>query len=384
MTQIKEGFLDNFLFKFDSHSCNFAEDIEHIAPGKKPITRFKIQAEQQCPITFAYAAKDGLVRIAPNGAIEERNILGILISLTKKSTKELSKFLKDNGFLFPVSTDSYEEIDKETLNALIDRLRMTVELMTAVSEIRKNYPQICNLAISLLFAESINYKTTKMDSPYCSCHYTYLDLLENAPTQKSFKREKEAFNGETYEISDSIYGSYLLDINDYNDIIGGYSSVQDWPQRIYQNLASMFVNYEANDMTKKISDFLFHYLYDMHGDSSSGFSEEMKVALLDIARYIIGEEINANLTGIHPIYNTQTMAPSWKVDSLLCAAYFSIFYLKPELELYRQCENPRCRCYFLVKTTSTKKKFCCQECCNRVTQDRHRKKQREKLENISI
>lgn len=34
-----------------------------------------------------------------------------------------------------------------------------------------------------------------------------------------------------------------------------------------------------------------------------------------------------------------------------------MFYLKPDLELYRQCANPRCQKYFLVKTTSTRTKF---------------------------
>ncbi len=43
----------------------------------------------------------------------------------------------------------------------------------------------------------------------------------------------------------------------------------------------------------------------------------MKSALIEIAKYIIGEEINANLDGIHPVYNSETMTPSWKVDSLL-------------------------------------------------------------------
>ena len=93
------------------------------------------------------------------------------------------------------------------------------------------------------------------------------------------------------------------------------------------------------------------------------------------------EDINANLDGIHPVYDSKTMAPAWKVDSLLCAAYFSIFYLKPDLELYRPCDNPRCGRYFLVKTTSTRNRFCSQECCNRVTQDRYRKRRREKEEN---
>lgn len=86
-------------------------------------------------------------------------------------------------------------------------------------------------------------------------------------------------------------------------------------------------------------------------------------SLIEIAKYIIVEEINA---------------PSWKVDSLLCATYFSIFYLKPDLELYRPCDNPRCGHYFLVKTTSTRNRFCSQECCNRVTQDRYRKRKRKK------
>ena len=69
----------------------------------------------------------------------------------------------------------------------------------------------------------------------------------------------------------------------------------------------------------------------------STMSDEMKSTLIEIARFVLGEEINANLNGIFPMYNVQTMSPSWKVDSLLSAIYFSMFYLKPDLELYRQC-----------------------------------------------
>ena len=35
----------------------------------------------------------------------------------------------------------------------------------------------------------------------------------------------------------------------------------------------------------------------------------MKTAPIEIAKYIIGEEINANLDGIHPVYNSETMTP---------------------------------------------------------------------------
>ncbi|XQU21950.1 CGNR zinc finger domain-containing protein [Gardnerella sp. DNF00747] len=135
-----------------------------------------------------------------------------------------------------------------------------------------------------------------------------------------------------------------------------------------------FVNYEKQDTAKKISDFLFHFFYDMNGDSSNNFSEIMKVAVIEIAKFLIKEEINYNIKDIHPVYDPETMTPSWKVDSLLSAVYFSIFYLKPDLELYRPCDNPRCGRYFLVNTTSTRKRFCSKECCNRVTQDRYRKR----------
>lgn len=378
MPQIKENFFENILFKFESCGCDCVEDIEHVAPGAEPIRRFKLQAISEHPITFGYAAKDGLVRIAPNGTIEERNILGTLMSLADKPTNKLAAFLKDNGFLFPISTDRYEEIDEGTLYGLIDRIRMTVELMTATNEIRKDYKKICDLTLALLFSDDQTINTAKMKAPYQSCHHPYADTIQNPPTALSDARKQEEFDGELYHINDSVYGSYELSIADYNNIMGGYTTVPGYQNRFYQNLTAMLVNYERQDMNKKISDFLFHFLYDMNGDSSAEFSEEMKSVLIKIARFVIGEEINANLDGIHPVYNTDTMAPSWKVDSLLCAAYFSVFYLKPDLELYRPCDNPRCGRYFLVKTTSTRNRFCSQECCNRVTQDRYRKRKRER------
>lgn len=378
MPQIKENFYENILFKFESCSCDCVKDIEHVAPGKEPISHFKLQAIPERPILFGYAAKDGLVRIAPNGTVEERNILGTLISLVNKPTKELIFFLKNNGFLFPVSTSSYENFDKAALLGIINRLKMTVELMTATNEIIKNFKKICDLTLSLLFSEDFSIKTDSMKQAYYSCHHSYVDMLKNPPVQLSYTRQQEGFNGYTYNINDSIYGTYNLDIQDYNDIIGGYKSVPEYRTEFYQNVTYMFLNYDKQDINKKISDFLFHFLYDMNGDSSNEFSNEMKSALIDISKYVIGEEINANLDGIHPIYNSNTMTPSWKVDSLLCAVYFSIFYLKPDLELYRPCDNPKCGRYFLVKTTSTRIRYCSQECCNRVTQDRYRKRKREK------
>ena len=393
MPQIIENFFENILFKHESCSCDCVEDIEHIAPGEEPVRKYKLQAIPNEKKLFGYAAKKGLVRIASNGTIEEANVLGTLIALPNKPPKELTSFLKNNGFLFPVNSGTYEAFDEAALYGIIDRLRMTVELMTAANEVRKDYQKILELTLSLLFAPDMALKTDSMVTEYRSCHHSYVDRLINPAAQLSQEHRDQEFNGDTFTVVDSIFGTAQLNVQEYNDIIGGYSSVPGFSDQLFKAVTMMYLNDDSSGMNRMITDFLFHYFYDVGMiDFSNGlsyytepnianFTHEMKGALIEIAKFIIGEEINANLDGIHPVYDSKTMAPAWKVDSLLCAAYFSIFYLKPDLELYRPCDNPRCGRYFLVKTTSTRNRFCSQECCNRVTQDRYRKRRREKEEN---
>ena len=61
--------------------------------------------------------------------------------------------MKDNGFIFPISSMGYQEIDELSLYNIIDRLRLTVELMTAANEIHKDYLKILQLTVVLLFAK---------------------------------------------------------------------------------------------------------------------------------------------------------------------------------------------------------------------------------------
>lgn len=392
MPEIRENFYENILFKFESCSCDCVEDIEHITPGMEPKRTFKLQAHPEQKRIFGYAAKKGLVRISDNGSIEQSNILGELIALPGKDSKELARFMKDNGFIFPISSMGYQEIDELSLYNIIDRLRLTVELMTAANEIHKNYLKILQLTAVLLFAKDFSYGADMTDIKYISCHHSYVDLLQNPPIMLSPMRKQEEFDGDFFTINDSILGTYSLNISEYNDIIGGYSSVPGFKSDIFKNITAMYVNGEDTGMNRKITEVLFHFFHEVAAiDLSSltfctdprieNLSDNLKAGLIEIADYIVGEEINANLWGIHPVYNAKTMSPSWKVDSLLCAAYFSIFYLRPDLELYRPCDNPRCGKYFLVRTTSTKVRYCSTECCNRVTQDRYRKRKREKEEN---
>lgn len=106
------------------------------------------------------------------------------------------------------------------------------------------------------------------------------------------------------------------------------------------------------------------------------FSDDMKEMLVKIARIVISEEINANLKNICPQLEINALAPTWKLNSLLEALYFSVFYMKPGVELYKECENPNCKHekYFLINATVTNKKYCCPACGNAAAQRRSRQR----------
>ena len=395
MPKIIENFFFFNIFTFQSYSCDCVEDIEHTTPGLPPLKTYKFQSDEEKPLLFGYRAKTGLFRIAANGTTEEDNILGSLIALPTKKPSDLYNFFKRNGFLFPVSSSKYERIDAALLYEFILRLKATVELMTAINEIHKDYNKITQLTFYLMLSEQLQIDMFSLPEPYTTCRHSFIDTLSQSSTLSlSWERQQEAFEKDTYTVIDTIkVPSYELNINEYNNILSGTDingTISITP--LYRQITQLYCNYSGNDIERKTIDFLFHLHHDFSQlrtcDMVNGLtffaptdlstmSDEMKSTLIEIARFVLGEEINANLNGIFPMYNVQTMSPSWKVDSLLSAIYFSMFYLKPDLELYRQCANPRCQKYFLVKTTSTRTKFCSTECCNRVTQDRYRKKKRE-------
>jgi hypothetical protein len=392
MSKNSDVFFENFLFRFNEYGCECVEDVIHTAPGAAPDRIFKLQALPDCKHTFAYAAKKGLVRIAPNGTIEEENILGSLIALPNKNQKEFNTFVKNNGFIFPVTTTAYEKFDSRLAYSILDRLRLTVELMTAANEIRKDYRKIFLYTVQLLTASDITIKTDLMETEYRSCHHAYIDLLRNPPVTLSSQHRQEAFDGDTFTVNDTLHGEYNLNIGEYNDIIGGYSTIPGHSDPLFKAVTALYVNHDGTEIERKITDTLFHYFHSVgiitptngwvyYGTpQNENLTQPMKDALVEVANYIVAQEINSNLYGIHPVYNAQKMMPSWKVDTLLSAAYFSIFYLNPNIELYRQCANPRCGKYFLVRTTSTRKKYCSTECCNRMTQDTYRKNKRSQTE----
>lgn len=392
MPKIIENFFENNVFTYQSFSCSSVSDTIHLAPNMPASTIYKVMSDNTKEIQFAYAAKKGLVRLNKNGTIAENNVLGSFIAIANQKKPDYTVFFKENGFIFPISENEYEEISPGQLNAVSERLRNTVELMSGVSSIHKNYNRLFALLFLLVFSPDTEIKTSRMDYTYKTCHHKLLDLLTN-PSNVPQRIDMGIVRAgmDSYTVYDSILEKEVeLDSREYNDYIGGYSTSSS----TMGNLMYLYANFCEDIEIKKAIDLLYHIFHDygcmpemtyengtIFENGVHDFSDEIKKAIIDVSKYVIGEEINANLSGIYPLYDTNTMTPSWRVGSLLSALYFSIFYIKPDMELYRQCSNPRCGKYFLVKTTSTRTKYCSTECCNRVTQDTYRKNQRTKKEN---
>ena len=293
--------------------------------------------------------------------------------------------MNENGFIFPVECNNYEKIKKEVLTNILTRLKLTIELMSDVSSIKKNYYKIVSSIIKLLFYAPIEFKTELMKENYNTHHYNYVDLLKSTGGTLSIKRQQQEFNSDVFTIEeDTIFPNYEVNITHYNSYMSSTNV------GIFKNILHLYVNTDfENDIERKISDVLFHSLEKCQSlenflaDESNvlldlnKIDNKFKETIIEVANYIIGEEINSNLTRIRPFYDSNKKSPSWVIDDLLSALYFSIFYLDPNLELYRQCSNPKCNKWFLVKTTSTKKKYCSEECRNRVVQDRYRKRKKE-------
>ena len=82
--------------------------------------------------------------------------------------------------------------------------------------------------------------------------------------------------------------------------------------------------------------------------SKDNFTTQMKSRATEIAKFLIKEEIEANLRRVRPTYNIYKLEPTWTIDSLLSALYFGLFYMRPNMENYRRCANPKCGEFFLL------------------------------------
>ncbi|WP_026399825.1 CGNR zinc finger domain-containing protein [Acholeplasma equifetale] len=385
---LSENFYQNSLFTFDSFACFCAVDTINVSPDEARNV-IKVVSQKNKPVKFAFEPNDGLVRVSlKSGAVEERNILSSLLSINEDKIENYKKFFEKNGFFFPINIDKFEEIDDDSLLIIISRMKATVELMSQISEIqRKNYDRILTLTLALLLSP----ETTIQIGPhqYKTCkHKKLYDELNISASINDDESKLKVDKDYNIKITDSIYGEYKLDLDSYRHFM--YDD--DLLDNFWRKIVHSYVNHQdANEDARLIIEFLFHTFVDIGWFWSVSFDninfaqepkwdkfdDKLKKALLEVTKIVIAEEINSNITGVYPEYDSVIMEPRWRVESLMSALYFSIFYMKPNLELTRLCANPKCGRYFKVSRTSLKKKYCCPECANRANQNRYRARKKE-------
>lgn len=381
-------------FEFTSFACDCEIDLTHPSKGIAKHT-YRLYLKNDT-IYYAYIAGRGLVSKNKNGAVDGRAVLPDLLVIKDGDAKAVETFIEKHGFFLPLDPNEDNAIDAESLFGLIDRLKATVNLISALGEPKMDYARILALTLYLLLSPEVIIQLPNFYSPFVTCVHDIGKIWNGAyPINENFLRSEDiGYNvNDGFKIVDSVRPPETwLTTNEYSDAVGGehldLSGVK-------ANATYLFRNAKAvNSSCRLAIDFLYHFCKEV-GDIKSWnhkgeltfltrqptavqFSEKfdklLQSALIALAKSTLKTEIEYNLNGIVPSYNTETMAPSWRVEYLLAGLYFSVFYMRPKVELYRTCANPNCRLPFLVKTTSSKQKYCQAACANAMAQRNHRRK----------
>lgn len=228
---------------------------------------------------------------------------------------------------------------------------------------------------------------------YISDKHQYSSFLESNKDADRDARLNDTFNNTDFSFTDTIT-SFTMNEDFVDSVLNGTPADSKYELPLFKEVFTVYCAPRAGKPKSMlfINDFVFHYLYevgiidyvDLHEThyvndelDKTRFEGRLKMAAVETAKYIIKEEIEKNLQRVRPTYSISKLEPAWKIDSLLSALYFGLFYMRPNMETYRRCANPKCGEFFLVPVSSRKKKYCCTACMNRDMAAR--KRARDKL-----
>lgn len=384
-------YLNNF-FELENSPCECKKETVYTAPGVDPLFVLKVCAKpNSATLRFSYSAQKGLNLSGNAGGVIRENILGQLLAIKPHDIDGTISFLEKYGFIFPISSETYETVDGTALLEILNRIKATVKLMSAIAG-KKDYKAILIYTTYLLFSDPVEISLSNIN--YRTNFHKFTDLIKTYNIIPDLNRNQEFFDTECISIFDTLKNDYeKLDINELagmssGDGINGLVGSRDYH---FKHLFCLYTTYNiADENLRNIIDFYYNYQKEFGvikkieptkityyvTPKKESLSDEMKGALVKIAKFVISEEINANLRNVCPQLDINALAPTWKLNNLLEALYFSVFYMKPGVELYKECENPNCKHekYFLINATVTNKKYCCPACANAAAQRRSRQR----------
>lgn len=381
-------------FSFVGQKCQFEiqkNDNPHI--DSKNI--LSISSDGSEKLYFSFSGNEGLCLTTEFGSIIQKNILGKFLSLRSNNAKELLNFFDTYGYFFKMSSNESNVVDFNNLIQLTYHIKAALLLMNALQQKSMDYDDILNLTLFLLLSPKVEMKITDKQT-YTGYHESALDVIDSVIAVTDNSNYITIDGEDYYNIADLVYGThYNLRVDEYEDISTGEHSMYSYPgidDLRYKKITIAYKNsHNVPKIQRLVIDFLFHFMntngvvknvafdsgIEFYGNSNLNLDEQMKKTLLLIAKYVLAQEINHHVSRMKPIYNPITLEPSWRAPNLLTALYFSLFYMKPKSEIYRKCANPSCTNFFLVKTSNSRKKYCCDACRNASNQRDYRFRQKK-------
>lgn len=385
-------------FEFSSSACDCEVDITH---PSKSVTKYTYRLyPKEDTLHYAYIAGQGLVNKKRKGAARGKDVLADLLAVKDDDSKAVKTFIEEHGFFLPLVPNENNWIESDSLFGLINRLKATVSLLSALGECNANYEKITALTLYLLLTPQFNGELSDGYPKVTTCPHRIGQVWNNTDRTNEIVQRMDVekfYNEMGYNVNDSIRSPHTwLDMNEYQYAV---DYCQQHPSSMIGKATCLFLDAANVDLDCRLAiDFLYHFckeVGDIQAWNHNGkltftesnpsasirfkkdFDEQMQKGLLKLAKHTIKTEIEYNLRDVVPSYNTESMAPSWHVNCLLSGLYFSIFYMRPKIELYRVCANPKCERSFLVKSTSHKQKYCSHDCANAMAQHNHRRRKNE-------
>ena len=366
-------------FSLPSNKCTIKKICD--AEGVAWINVEKITDE---PLFYSFDGINGLCLTTRYGSIRKKNLLLEMASLDIKKEDPVLYFLEEYGFFFPLQSETVSFKLDDCMHILY-RIMATTELISELGMVSPKTDRVLHSTLYLLLGDKIEIKNEDTDKLIFSSplHESMNIIKESSVAVNTDYDSEEAAEKGTYTIKDTLYNeTYELDAEDYDSIISGEDP---WPKHpeycdlLYRKLASVYkTNHSVNRNTRRVIDFLFHYMYEIgvikridfkngieyyKRPDQTSFTEELRSALLITARIVVTTEINTIISrSVRPFFSADTLDTTWRATSLHAALFFSLFYMRPGKSIFKRCANPSCNKYFSVSSTNGRRIYCGKKC----------------------
>ena len=196
---ISDFFLNNF-FEYENCACICQKETVYSVPGQPPHYNLKLYSVPEQPLRFSYAAQKGLNQSGNAGGIISENILGQLLALPPNDIDAAIQFFEKYGFLFPINNEEYESVDGYSLLEIVNRIKATVILMSAIAG-KRDYNKILTYTTYLLYTDPV--ELTLSSTSYSSAkNHQFTELIRSYNMMPNYSNSQEFFEHECISVWD--------------------------------------------------------------------------------------------------------------------------------------------------------------------------------------